>query len=166
MAAAAAVNQWLGEELGRSDLRLRLVNEATVKSDVARFVAGARSRRVSHWDWERLFHRNVKHKKAWMFTIEGTRGRTGPGAMCWGKIEVRSPGYVSIEYIERRPYARLRGLTTVTAFQFVLIVAGVLGVDEVRIVDPFPQLIRFYTDRLGVVRHPPTGQVQYLRKKV
>ena len=166
-AAATEANRWLAETMGRGDLRLRLVDAASVTRDVRAFVSGVELRRkVRHWDWLAFFHRKVKYRDAWMFTIEGTRGRAGPRAMCWGKIEVRSPGYVSIEYIERRPFARMGGLTTVTAFQFVLIVAGTLEVEEVRVVNPFPELVRFYTAKLGVVRHPPTGVVQYLFKKV
>jgi hypothetical protein len=167
VAAADEATRWLATEMGRADLQLRLVDERTVKRDVEAFVARLHGRRkVQHWDWLAMFHKKVKYRNAWMFVVDGRRGHVGPRAMCWGKIEVRAGGYVSIEYVERRPYARMGGLTTVIAFRFAQVVAGALEVAEVRINEPFPELVPFYTAKLGVNRHPPTGRVKYLFKKV
>jgi hypothetical protein len=166
-AAAAQTTQWLAGTMWRADLRLRLVNEDSIKRDSQVFVSRMSHRRkVAHWDWVKLFHSKVKYRRAWMFAIESSRGCPGPRAMCWGKLEVHAPGYVSIEYIERRPFARLSGLTAVTAVQFIMIVADAMGLDEARLTKPFPKLVPFYMTNLGMSRHPATGEVEYLFKKV
>ena len=56
------------------------------------------------------------------------------------------------------------GLTTLIAFQFVQLVGISLGVAQVRLSNPYPPLIPYYMSKLGVVRHPVTGVVQYLYK--
>jgi hypothetical protein len=117
--------------------------------------AGGRHRKV-HWNWEDLFFARVRMKDAWMYAmVRGGR----PRAMCYGRIEV-GQGYVSLEYLERAPYARgIRGLTAPAAFQFARAVALLLDLDEVRLNEPFPQLVRYYERTLGAVRHSAAGAV-------
>jgi len=166
-AAVDDVNVWLASVMTRPDLKLRLVTQGSVSADFRNFTAGVgKHRKVKHWDWVQLFHQRVKFRNAWMFAVDGPRRRPGPRAMSWGKVEVVAPGYVSIEYLERRPFARMGGLTTLIAFRFVQIVGLALGVAEVRVSEPFPQLIPYYVAKLGVIRHPATGRVQYLFKTI
>jgi len=157
--ALAETNNWFASTAQRPDLTLNLMDAASAGPVARAFVAGIERHRQVEWDWSALFHRRVKHQDAWMFAIV-CRGR--PRAMCYGKIEVRH-GFVAIEYLERRPYTRgLRGLTAPAAFQFAKTVAVLLNIQEVRLNQPFPQLVRYYIRTLGVSRHPPVGGVQYL----
>jgi hypothetical protein len=159
-AALEATNRWFAEDRKRPDLTLQLVDKTTAKSIARDFEAmGGKHRKVKHWDWEDLYFRKVRYKDAWLYALV-RRGR--PRCLCYGRIEIKDR-YVSLEYLERAPYARgIRGLATSTAFQFARTIAVLLDLPEVRINDPFPQLVRFYERTLGLVRHPLEGPVKYL----
>jgi|GEM_PF-3389637 len=127
--------------------------------------AGDLQRRVS-WDWETLYFRRVRHKAAWMHAMVRRGQSFKARALCYGRVEVRG-GYVSLEYLERARHARgLKGLTVFTAFQFARTVAVLLGISEVRINDPFTQLVSYYERALRAHRHPAEGPVQYLYTRI
>jgi len=162
-AALDQTNTWLALELGRPDLQLQLVNQPTARPLVLDFERGGGRRRRVHWNWEDLYFSRVRYRDAWMYAM--MRGGR-PRALCYGRIVV-GDGYVSLEYLERVPYARgLRGVTVSAAFQFARAVALLLDLDEVRLNEPFPQLVRYYMRTLGAVRHPAAGAVKYLYCKV
>ena len=166
--ALAQTNQWFADVMLMPNVQLQLIDEMNIQRIARQFLTSIKHRKVD-WDWEAMFHKKVKFAarygcKAWMFAIT-VRGRAG--AMSWGKIDIRPPGYVSIEFLERRPYVRgLRGLAAPAAFQFAKTVAALLDVDQVRLSRPLPELVRYYTRSLGLVRHPVAGRVQYLFAKV
>lgn len=159
-AALEQTNKWFKEELNRPDLSLQLVDKATAPRVTSDFMfMGGKRRKVAHWDWEDIYFRKVRYKDAWLYALV-RRGR--PRAMCYGRIAIKE-GYVSLEYLERAPYARgVRGLVTSTAFQFARTIAVLLDLTEVRVNDPFPQLVRFYEQTLGLQRHPAEGPVKWL----
>lgn len=163
-AAIGVVNQWLQAQT--LDLSLRLEGAATIKATVRQFVEGAPGRKVAEWDWESFFHKKVKHKRdAWLFSLR--RGEQ-PVALCLGKIHIRDD-HVALEYLERRSDAdKVKGLPVQVGFAFAAAVANVLGLSEVRINQPFPELVSYYADALGMepVRHKESGPVNYLFKKV
>lgn len=162
-AALDQTNLWLSGTLGRPDLQLQLVSASNARAMALDFERAGGKRRKVHWNWEDLYFSRVRFKDAWMYAmVRGGR----PRALCFGRIEV-GHGYVSLEYLERAPYARgLRGLAAPAAFQFARAVALLLDLDEVRLNNPFPQLVRYYERTLGLVRHPPSGPVKYLSVKV
>lgn len=162
-AALDQTNLWLAETIGRPDLQLQLVSQPMARRTAIDFEKMGGKRRKVHWNWEDLFFTHVRLKDAWMYAmVRGGR----PRAMCFGRIEV-GQGYVSLEYLERAPYARgIRGLTAPAAFQFARAVALLLDLDEVRLNNPFPQLVRYYERTLGGVRQPTDGAVKYIYVKV
>lgn len=163
-AALDQTNTWLANELGRPDLQLQLVSQPVARRIALQFERAGGRRRKVQWNWEELFFSRVRHQDAWMYTMV----RSGlPRAMCYGRIQVKG-GHVSLEYLERAPYARgLRGVTAPTAFQFARAVALLLDLTEVRLNEPFPQLVRYYERIMeGAIRHPTSGAVKYLSVKV
>jgi hypothetical protein len=152
-AALDQTNLWLAETLERPDLHLELVSQATARRTVLDFERGAGRHRKVHWNWEDLFFTHVRYKDAWMYAM--VRGGL-PRAMCFGRIEIVG-GHVALG---------LRGVTALAAFQFARAVALLFDLDEVRLNDPFPQLVRYYERTLNAVRHPAAGPVKYLYVKV
>jgi hypothetical protein len=163
-AALDQTNTWLAQTLGRSDLQLQLISQPIARTAALQFERGGGRRRKVHWNWEELFFSKVRHQDAWMYAMVRA-GR--PRAMCYGRIQVKG-GHVSLDYLERTPYARgIRGLTAPTAFQFARAVALLLDLTEVRLNEPFPHLVHYYEKVLGeAVRHPAVGPVKYLSVKV
>lgn len=157
-AAAEVTNEWLRQNaLG---LRLELVDQATVKVTVERFTRGAR-RKVSHWNWETFYYKQVKGRPAWMFDL---RRGDQPVVMCLGTVRI-SGDYVALEYLERRKYARARGVALAASFQFALAVAGVMGLTQVRLNNPLNlKLARYYERELNMtpVRQAGSREVQFL----
>ena len=88
---------------------------------------GARRRKVSHWDWERKFYKRVRHRDAWIFDL---RRGSQPMVLCLGTIAIRED-HVTLENLERRAHARVKGVALAAAYQFALAVANVLGLAEV-----------------------------------
>jgi hypothetical protein len=163
-AAVGVVNLWLQNRF--PGLALGLEAGATIKGTVQQFVDASPGRIVSHWDWENFFHKQVKHKRnAWLFSVR--RGGQ-PVALCLGKVHIRDD-HVALEYLERRSDAvDVKGLPVQVGYAFAAAVANVLGLSEVRINQPFPELVTYYADALGMepVRQKENGPVNYLLKKV
>ena len=163
-AATGVVNEWLVAQQ-HAGVTLALADAQTIKDTVERFLRGARRRRVSHWDWERKFYRRVRHRDAWIFDL---RQGSQPVVLCMGTIAIRED-HVTLEYLERRAYARVKGVALAAAYQFALAVANVLGLAEVRINDPInDKLARYYERKLEMtpVRHPVDGRVKYLYRRI
>lgn len=165
-AALGQTNAWLSDVLLRPDLQLELVPQHTARSTAEEFQKNAGQNRRVHWNWEELFFRFARTPRGWMFAMV-LRG-TGTGALCQGMVQ---DDYVSIDYLERADDDKLQGVVTLTAFQFARAVALLLDLDEVRLKEPFPELVEHYEQVLGsmgppVVRHPPDGSVKYLSVKV
>lgn len=167
--ALEQTNSLLSGALGRSDLQLELVSHTSARSTARAFerLAGLR-RKMKHWDWEELFFKRARRPRGWMCAMV-LRGE-GPSAMCYGRIEV-SDGYVSIDYLESSGDERLKGMVAPTAFQFARAIALLLDLDEVRLSEPFPELVEYYEGVLGLlgipaVRHPAEGGVKFLSVKV
>lgn len=168
-AALAQTNALLADVLERPDLQLELVSHTSARPTARAFerLAGLR-RRMKHWDWEELFFKHARRPRGWMCAMV-LRGE-GPSAMCKGRIEV-SDGYVSIDYLESSGDERLKGMVAPTAFQFARAIALLLDVDEVRLNEPFAELVEYYEGVLGIfgipaVRHPAEGGVKFLSVKV
>lgn len=119
-AALDQTNAWLAQTLGRPDLQLQLISQPIARTTAMQFERGGGLRRKVHWNWEDIFFSRVRHQDAWMYAMVRA-GR--PRAMCYGRIQIQG-GHVSLEYLERTPYARgIRGFTAPTAFQFARAVA-------------------------------------------
>lgn len=163
-AALDQTNTWLAQTLGRPDLQLQLISQPIARASAMQFERGGGLGRKVHWNWEEIFFSRVRHQDAWMYAMVRA-GR--PRAMCYGRIQVKG-AYVSLEYLERAPYARgIRGFTAPTAFQFARAVALLLDLTEVRLNEPFPHLVQYYERVLeGAIRHPAAGPVKYLSVKV
>jgi hypothetical protein len=164
-AALDQTNLWLkGQE---HPFYLVLPEGMTEAKKLIKDLQRADNQRRVHWDWEHLYSREVRLKPAWMYAMVREKpGAMHVRAMCCGRIEVKDR-YVSIEYLERvGSDPELKGLTALTAFQFARTVALLLDIDEVRLNDPFPELVPYYEQTLGVVRHPQEGSQQYLYIKV
>lgn len=163
-AALDQTNTWLAQTLRRPDLQLQLISQPVARSTAMQFERGGGVRRKVQWNWEEIFFSRVRHQDAWMYAMVRA-GR--PRAMCYGRIQVKG-AYVSLEYLERAPYARgIRGFTAPTAFQFARAVALLLDLTEVRLNEPFPHLVQYYERVLeGAIRHPAAGPVKYLSVKV
>lgn len=163
-AAKVVVNEWLGA--AHPLIALHLESEASIRRSAGAFVRGARRRKVGWWNWEDLYWRKVRYKKAWLFSLR--RGEQ-PVAMCLGTISIKAD-HVALEYLERRPYVHgVRGVPLNAAFRFALAVAGALGLSQVRINNPInAKLARFYARALDMtpVRQKPGGDVDYLFKNV
>lgn len=165
-AALGQSNVWLADVLQRPDLQLELVPQNAARSTVQAFQLLAGKGRKVHWDWEDLYFRFARKPRGWMFSMV-LRG-TGPGALCQGMVQ---DDHVSIDYLERVAGEQLQGVVAATAFQFARAVALLLDLDEVRLKDPFPELVEHYEQVLGAmgpaaVRHPADGAVKYLCVKV
>ena len=129
-AALDQTNTWLAQTLGRPELQLQLISQPIARVTALQFERGGGLRRKVHWNWEELFFSKVRHQDAWIYAM-ARAGR--PRALCCGRIQIKG-GHVSLEYLERTPYARgIRGLTAPTAFQFARAVALLLDLAEVRL---------------------------------
>lgn len=162
-AALDQTNNWLASEaLGPTAFQIQLVTQASVRNLASQFEAVAGDRHVD-WNWERIFFKKVRHKDAWMYAVING---TSPNGFCYGKIEVKEK-YVSLEYLERAaPIADLQGRMLQIAFQFARTVALLLDITEVRLNEPFPALVTYYEEALGAIRHPASGEVQYMAVEV
>lgn len=81
--------------------------------------------------------------------------------LCMGTIAIRED-HVTLEYLERRAYARVKSVVLAAAYQFALAVANVLGLAEVRINAPISdKLAPYYARKLEMtpVRHPVDSRV-------
>jgi len=167
-AALAQTNGWIAAELKRPDIWLELVLQHTARQTAEAFATIAADRRRVHWDWESLYFKKARKPDGWMFSI--IVKSQGPSAMCYGRLDVKKD-YVSINYLESAQVEELKGLVALISFQFALTVAIVLDIDELRLCDPFEELVPFYErvlQALGMpaVRHPAEGSVQFLSAKV
>jgi hypothetical protein len=163
-AAVGVVNLLLEQQ--HPGLVLGLEAGSTIKGTVQQFVEGTAGRLVPHWDWENFFHKQVKHKRnAWLFAL---RLGAQPVALCLGTVHI-GQDHVALEYLERRSDATdIKGVPLQVGFAFAAAVASVLGLSEVRINQPFSELVSYYAETLGMepVRQKPGGPVNYLVKKV
>lgn len=167
-AALGLTNQWLASEQLRPDLQLQLVSQTAARSTAQAFQRRGGPARQVHWDWEALYFKRARRPRGWMFAMVLTGA--GPEAMCHGRLEVDN-GYVSVDYLERAPGEQLQGIVMPTAFYFARAVALLTDLDEVRVNEPFPELVEYYERVLGAfgtpaVRHPAEGGVQFLSVKV
>lgn len=164
-AALDETNGWLATQ--GHPFRLILVNATNARQMALDIEQSGDGRRKVGWDWETLYFRRVRHRKAWMYAmVRGRRSAARARALCYGRVELRH-GHVSLEYLERARHARdIKGLTVFTAFQFARTVALLLGIGEVRVNDPFPQLVAYYERALNANRHPTEGPVQYLYTRI
>jgi len=163
-AASQVANGWLQ---GRDpSLSLRIERMASIKPTVAAFVHGGWKRKVGHWDWVRLFHKEVKWNDAWLFSL--LRGQQ-PVALCLGSISIQED-HVAIEYLERRlDVPGVKGVPLAAAFQFAAAVAAVLELGQVRVNNPINDtLVDHYARTLHMtpVRQTPGGRVDYLYRNV
>lgn len=162
-AAIQVTNDWLSTTQS-GDLEIQLLSDNTTVARVTKqFISHCKHRRKVDWDWSTVYHKRIKYQDAWMFALVR---RGTPGALCCGRIAIVDR-YVSVERLERTPYRRgLRGLVVPTTFQFARAVALLLDLHEVRIEQPFPQLVRHYEKVLRGIRQPATGEVKYISVQV
>ena len=162
VATVDQLNMWLLSELELTDLRVQLVTRSSVRSTVQKFTAQAHARLVD-WDWEKIFFRKVRLKPAWMFELVQL---DNPGALCFGQVNIKED-YASIEFLERQTgFDSLKGLVAQIAFQFAATVARLLGLPEVRLMNPHPDLVNYYESTLCLTRHLLLGEVQYLSRRL
>lgn len=113
-------------------------------------------------------HTGRSQPKGWTCAV--VCAAKAPGAMRDGRLEV-DDGNVSIDYLESSFDARIKGMVAQTAFLFARAIALLLALDEVRLNEPFLELVQYYEGILGlfgfpVVRHPAEDGVRFLSVKV
>lgn len=162
LATLAVMNERLASEFSAHVVQLEVVDAPKAKQ-LGRVFHFEDQARLVDWDWESLFHKRVKNKKAaWMFAV--TVGGEF-GAVCYGTISVDSD-CVSIEYLERKlDVTVLKGIAAEIAIRYAEALAVFLKIGEVRICNPDPALVGFYEENFDLSRHSDGDEVRYLFKK-
>lgn len=162
-ATLAVMNEQLAHEFPDPVLQLDMVDAQLAKKLGKVFHPYDPDRMVS-WDWEKLFHKRVKHEKAaWMFAVSVGGGF---GAVCYGTISIDGD-CVSIEYLERKlDVPALKGVAARIAMQYAEALAAYLELKDVRVCDPDPALVEFYEENFDLTRQSEGNEVTYLFKKV
>lgn len=161
-AAVATLNARLQEQ-APGEYEIRLEDALSIKQTVHSFHEGSPARRVPDWQWLQLYHRRSKKPEGWLFSL---RFRQRASVLAMGTIQLQHD-YVAVDRIERRTdQPELKGNAAPIALAFAEIVARTLGLRQVRINDPFNELLPYYEQKLGFtpVRHADGTRVQYLYK--